>query len=98
MAFNPFILQDTMNPEAVQPCFLNDHDREQFPSPRKSLLVETENYLSSVQTSLAGTLCFVPVKTAEMVRELYETHLCAANRKGRKYVKERPRRRHGCGC
>ncbi len=41
VAFNPFILQDTMNPEAVQPRFLNDDDREQFPSPRKSLLLES---------------------------------------------------------
>ena len=40
MAFNPFILQRTMNPEAVQSRFLNDDDRERFPSPRQRLLPE----------------------------------------------------------
>src|SRR5580704_14384710 len=30
-----------MNPEAVQPRFLNDYDRERFSSPCKSLLLES---------------------------------------------------------
>jgi hypothetical protein len=40
MAFEPFILQHTANPEAVQPRFLNDDNRERFPSPHKRLLSE----------------------------------------------------------
>ena len=40
----------------------------------------------------------VAVAAPEMIRQLYEAHLCAANRKGRKYVKQRPGRSHGCGC
>src|SRR4029077_2165239 len=35
-----FILQHTVNPEAVQSRFLNDDDRERFPSPRKRPLLE----------------------------------------------------------
>jgi len=38
VAFDPFILQHTVNPEAVQPHFLHDDNRERFPSPRQRLL------------------------------------------------------------
>src|SRR6202043_3694329 len=41
VAFDPFLLQGTMYPEAVQPRFLHDYDRERFPSPCQSLLLES---------------------------------------------------------
>jgi hypothetical protein len=34
MALNSFTQQDTVNPEAVQPRFLNDDNREGFAGPR----------------------------------------------------------------
>jgi hypothetical protein len=34
MALNSFTRQDTVDPEAVQPRFLNDDDREGFSGPR----------------------------------------------------------------
>jgi hypothetical protein len=37
VAFNPFLLQHAVNPEAVQTRFLNDDDRQGFTGPRKCL-------------------------------------------------------------
>src|SRR5271157_873308 len=40
MALNSFAQQDTVNPEAIQPCFLNDDNREGFSGPRARFLPE----------------------------------------------------------
>jgi len=58
VAFDPFLLEHTMNPEPVQPRFLNDYDRERFPGPRKSLLLETRKPRQQRTGIPAGTLCF----------------------------------------
>ncbi len=58
MAFDPFILQHTVNPEAVQPRFLNDDDRERFSCPRKRLLLELRKARQQRVVSPADTLCF----------------------------------------
>jgi len=44
-----------MNPEAVQPRFLNDDNRERFSSSRKRLLLE--NRKARQQRTTARTLC-----------------------------------------
>jgi hypothetical protein len=46
-----------MNPEAVQPRFLNDDNRERFPRANAFCLI-SEKRTSSTQMSPAGTLCF----------------------------------------
>ena len=43
MALNSFTQQDTVNPEAVQPRFLNDDDRERFSGPRVHFPPELRN-------------------------------------------------------
>ena len=58
MALDPFNLQRTVNPEAVQPRFLNDDDRDHFPVRRESLLLSSVKRVSSAAMSPAGTLCF----------------------------------------
>jgi hypothetical protein len=40
VTFNSLALQNTVNPEAVQPRFLHDDDRHHFPGPRASPLLE----------------------------------------------------------
>jgi hypothetical protein len=55
MALNSFAQQDTVNPEAVQPRFLNDDNREGFSGPRA--LLSSEKRASSAAISPADTLC-----------------------------------------
>jgi hypothetical protein len=42
MALNSFTQQNTVNPEAVQPRFFNDDDREGFSGPRARFLPELQ--------------------------------------------------------
>jgi len=47
-----------VNPKAVQPRFLNNDDRERFPSPRERLLPELRKARQQRADVPAGTLCF----------------------------------------
>jgi hypothetical protein len=58
MALNSFAQQDTVNPEAVQPRFLNDDDREGFSVRAHAFLLSSEKRASSAAISPADTLCF----------------------------------------
>jgi hypothetical protein len=47
-----------VNPESVQPSFLNDDNRKRFPSPRKRLLSKLREACQQHTKVPAGTLCF----------------------------------------
>jgi hypothetical protein len=40
IALDPFLLQDAVDPEPVQPCFLDDDDRKDVPRPDACFLLE----------------------------------------------------------
>jgi hypothetical protein len=40
MALDPFALQDAVDPEPVQPCFLDDDDGKDAPRPGTGFLLE----------------------------------------------------------
>src|ERR1700750_636518 len=57
MALNSFTQQHTVNPEAVQPRFLNDDDWEGFSVRAHAFLLSSEKRASSAAISPADTLC-----------------------------------------
>src|SRR5271156_4963819 len=58
MALHSFTQQHTMNPEAVQPRFLNDDDREGFAGPRARFPPEFRKARQQRSDIPADTLCF----------------------------------------
>src|SRR5271166_1319239 len=58
MALNSFAQQDTVDPEAIEPRFLNDDNREGFSGPRARFSPELQKRPSSAAISPADTLCF----------------------------------------
>lgn len=58
VTFDPFGLQNAMDPEAVEPGLLNHDDRKAPPGPRPRFLLSSAKLASSPATSQATTECF----------------------------------------